>query len=114
MPRFRKGTTDHDNDGRMGGSMKGSTMAKAPAKKAPAKRATARKATKAPTPEAVAMATVPDPQTGMASARVDEAPSPKAVKASQKAALDAQFGDADEKAREAIQDATLSRAVRGW
>lgn len=23
MPRFRKGTTDHDNDGRMGGSMKG-------------------------------------------------------------------------------------------
>lgn len=28
MMRFRKGTTDHDGDGRMGGSMKGKTMAR--------------------------------------------------------------------------------------
>lgn len=35
MPRFRKGTTDHDSDGRMGGSLKGdNTMAKSAATKA--------------------------------------------------------------------------------
>jgi hypothetical protein len=38
-PRFSKGTTDHDNDGRMGGSLKGDgTMA---AKKKPAAKAAA-------------------------------------------------------------------------
>lgn len=44
MPRFSKGTMDHDGDGRRGGSMKGTgEMAKTPAKK-PAPR-------KAPAPE---------------------------------------------------------------
>jgi hypothetical protein len=34
MPRFSKGTTDHDGDGHMGGSRKGdATMAKKPARK---------------------------------------------------------------------------------
>lgn len=42
MTRFRKGTTDHDGDGRMGGSNPGGIMAKKAAKKAkdePAKEA---------------------------------------------------------------------------
>lgn len=44
--RFRKGTTDHDGDGKMGGSLKESTtMAKTtPAKKAPARKAAPKKA----------------------------------------------------------------------
>lgn len=37
MARFKKGTLDHDNDGRKGGSMKGKTMAKK--KKDPADQA---------------------------------------------------------------------------
>lgn len=40
MSRFSKGTTDHDNDGRMGGSRKGeSAMAKASSKKPAASKA---------------------------------------------------------------------------
>lgn len=41
MPRFSKGTTDHDKDGRMGGSLKGDgTMARKPAAKKGAKAVT--------------------------------------------------------------------------
>lgn len=39
MARFSKGTTDHDGDGRMGGSRKGTVMAKEPKKSAPKKAA---------------------------------------------------------------------------
>lgn len=52
--RFLKGTTDHDGDGRMGGSKKGKTMtkpkakAKAPARKAEPKPAISKAATEHP------------------------------------------------------------------
>lgn len=48
MARFRKGTTDHDGDGRMGGSMKETDMAK---KNTAAKKADEALATNAPKAE---------------------------------------------------------------
>ena len=50
--RFRKGTTDHDGDGKMGGSLKETVMVEAPKKapkKVPAKKKAA--AAKSPTPK---------------------------------------------------------------
>lgn len=44
MSRFRKGTTDHDGDGRMGGSLKENDMTKTPTKKPSAKPAEEKKA----------------------------------------------------------------------
>lgn len=49
MPRFLKGTTDHDGDGKMGGSLKETKMAQAP-KKTPAKKPAAKKAAPAGKP----------------------------------------------------------------
>lgn len=115
MPRFLKGTTDHDSDGRMGGSMKGdSTMAKAAKKPAKRKSAAAREQDAALKAEALGMATTVDPQSGMSVANADEVPTAKEVKAARKAATEEQFNAADEKAREAIEQATLSRTVRGF
>lgn len=85
MSRFRKGTTDHDGDGRMGGSRKENDMTKAPAKKAAAK---------------------PDPQSGM-----DPSGDPD------KAAVKKRFEKADnngEPTQAEIDEATLSRSIRGW
>jgi hypothetical protein len=79
MARFQKGTTDHDSDGRMGGSLKGDvTMTKAPTPKA--------KASTKPTP-------------------------------ADRAAVDAQFKEADAKgapSEDDIAHATARRAVTGF
>lgn len=85
----------------MGGSMKG-------------RRAAAREQREAEQAEAIAMTAAPDPQTGQVVTHPDDAPTPKEVQASKQAALEQQFADADAKAIEAVQDATLFRAVRGY
>lgn len=90
MPRFLKGTTDHDGDGNMGGSNpKESDMAtpKKPARK---------------------KASAHTPQTGME-------PGPDA-EAAKKAAKD-QFSAADAKGvpdEQALADLQVQRSVRGW
>lgn len=99
--RFRKGTTDHDGDGKMGGSMKETDMANAP-KKAAAKPAQSKTTTKATdTAESGHKA-----QNGM-----EPGLSPK----EQRAALNAQFEAADEKGQAAIIDETQAGlGVRGY
>lgn len=114
MARFTSGTTDHDGDGRMGGSRKkGTTMAKATKK-------TTTRAAKAEAADldaqAVEMATVPDPQSGGASI-MSEKPTKTQVRKARKSALEEQFAAADEKGdvtSEQVRDATLSRTVRGF
>jgi hypothetical protein len=87
MSRFSKGTTDHDGDGRMGGSRPGAThMAKGKTTRSPAAREQ------------------------KAAVRAQAAPSLPARKDAQAD----QFDAADDKAAEAVRDATLSRAVRGY
>jgi len=89
--RFRKGTTDHDSDGKMGGSLKETDMATA--KKTVRKKASAH-----------------TPQTGME-------PGPDA-EAAEKAVRD-QFDKADAKANpglgeQELADLQVQRSVRGW
>jgi hypothetical protein len=91
MARFLKGTTDHDRDGKMGGSMKENDMTTT--KKPVAKKASAH-----------------TPQTGME-------PGPDA-KAAKKAAKE-QFAEADAKIAldpeaQALADLQVQRSVRGW
>lgn len=87
MPRFSKGTTDHDNDGRMGGSMKGdATMAKA------------KKAKAAPKEPSM------DPQSGMAPGK-----DAKAAKAD----TEAMFAEADAKG-DPSEDERVGQQVRGY
>jgi hypothetical protein len=91
MARFSTGTTDHDGDGRMGGSRKGGDMAKTPAK--PRRSAARREQESAETAEAAIQPKV------------------------KKSALEEQFAAADEKGAaslENIQNATLSRVIRGY
>lgn len=98
MTRFSKGTTDHDGDGRMGGSRKGTNMAK----KSTTKRAAKLKG------EGM------DVQSGM-----DPGPDPKVQ---QKAAAD-KFAEADargqpetdeEKAAWEAEEARVGQQVRGY
>lgn len=98
MERFSKGTTDHDGDGRMGGSRKGRTMAKA-----------AKKPTKAIEEQRNVMATAPDPQSGMSQVKAE-----KPTASAAKKALEQQFAEADAKADPAVAEASLSRAIRGY
>lgn len=114
--RFRKGTTDHDGDGRMGGSNKENTMAKAPAKRTTRTKAAEDKAAlEAAKTDA---ATVMDPQTGMDVVHAEK-PTKAALEA-KKAETAEQFAEADEKGRagkatpDEIAEATLSRSIRGW
>lgn len=93
MARFRKGTTDHDGIGGMGGSMKGdTTMAKKKsAAKPAAKKASAHTA-----------------QTGM-----EPGTEPEVAK---KAVAD-KFAEADAKAdpdEQKLADLQVMRSVRGW
>jgi sRNA-binding protein len=121
MTRFLKGTTDHDSDGKMGGSLKETDMAKAP-KKTATKAAAKPAEDKAPTIKA-------DGQNQMSTAAAEQAeatqkaskstaesgmapgPSPK----EQRAAINEQFEAADEKGRAAIIDETQAGlGVRGY
>jgi hypothetical protein len=115
MTRFLKGTTDHDSDGKMGGSLKETDMAKTP-KKAAAKPTikadgqnqmnTAAAEQSEAVQEADAKGSKSAAQTGM-----EPGPSPK----EQRAKLNAQFEAADEKARQAIIDETQAGLqVRGY
>lgn len=119
MPRFRKGTTDHDDDGRMGGSMKGDkTMAKATTKKAAAKKAPAKRVTKAERvdleAERTAMATASDPQSGGAQVISDTKPSFAAVKKARKEAVEAQFAEADARGAPDLEAIRAQHQVRGF
>lgn len=98
MARFRKGTMDHDNDGRKGGSMKGDDMAKK------------RKANTDPVEEA---AKVPEPKKAVTTPG-DEAPEAKATLPERKAAAEELFAKADEAAAAEAAENRLSLAVRGF
>lgn len=66
--------------------------------------------------EQAALATAPDPQTGMARVN-DEQPTAKETIAKRKAAVDAQFAAADAKgapSSDEIAEAALGRAIRGY
>lgn len=112
MTRFKQGTLDHDGDGRMGGSMKGKVMA---GKKKTAPRQSAEEKARVEQEQA-ALATAPDPQTGMARVN-DEQPAAKEALAKRKEAIDAQFAAADAKGAptaDEVAEATLGRAIRGY
>lgn len=142
MPRFRKGTTDHDNDGRMGGSMKGDdAMVKvvgatkserkvvAAAKKAAAKPA-------ATSPRAARKEALAADQQRIEAARPEDKAPPKLsaeaadlehsigrhpggmepphTEESAKAALDAQFAAADGRGDPRFDEIQAGLAVRGY
>jgi hypothetical protein len=111
VSRFRKGTMDHDGDGRRGGSLKGDTnMAKAPAKKAATRKAAKAAEAKAAVEQTrTDMATAMDPQSGMDIVH-EEKPSINAAKK----AMEARFAEADAKADPAVEEARLSREIRGY
>lgn len=119
MARFSKGTTDHDGDGRMGGSRKGDTsMAKSPSKRTTTRTATRPTSAKAAEDRAAIeaartdMATAMDPQSGMDIVH-DEKPTIAAVKKQQREAAE-QFAEADAKGDPDVAEATLSRQIRGY
>jgi hypothetical protein len=99
VTRFRKGTLDHDGNGRRGGSMKGdSEMAKASTKKAAAKPRTAKKGM--------------DPQSGM-----EAGPDPRDARRK----ADAMFAEADAKgdakadpSPEELEALRVQHQVRGF
>lgn len=100
MTRFRKGTTDHDSDGKMGGSLKETDMAKKPTTKAA--KAEAVKAAQN------AAATAMDPQTGMDTVKAEKPT---------KAAIERQFKEADAKGdpeQAARDEAMLGLQIRGY
>lgn len=119
--RFSKGTTDHDGDGKMGGSLKETDMTKQPAK------ATAKKPAAKPNPETQpraarkdalveAQAQVseasPDPQSGMEpTSNTEEA---ERRVAEQFKAADAVGQPRTEKEQAAVDEATLNRQIRGY
>jgi 2-phospho-L-lactate guanylyltransferase (CobY/MobA/RfbA family) len=114
MPRFLKGTTDHDSDGKMGGSLKETKMV---TKKTAAKKAAAKPTIKADgqnqmnTAAAAQAEAVQEGSKATAESGQAPGPSPK----EQRAKLNEQFEKADEKARQAIIDETqVGLQVRGW
>jgi hypothetical protein len=111
MPRFLKGTTDHDSDGKMGGSLKETKMV---AKKTAAKKAPTIKADGQNQMNTAAAAQAEAVQEGSkATAESGQAPGPSPKE--QRAKLNEQFEKADEKARQAIIDETqVGLQVRGW
>jgi type II secretory pathway component HofQ len=110
MPRFLKGTTDHDSDGKMGGSLKETKMATT--KKAAAKKPAAKPAIKADGQNQMNTAAA-EQEGSKATAESGQAPGPSPKE--QRAKLNEQFEKADEKARQAIIDETqVGLQVRGW
>jgi hypothetical protein len=103
MPRFKKGTTDHDGDGKMGGSMKETDMAST---KKPASKAKDTEDTGAEDSPLVAME---------AKAREAAGDDPlKAVK-EQKAEFNRLFAKADAEAQAAIvEERQAGLQVRGY
>lgn len=109
MARFRKGTTDHDGDGKIGGSQKETPMAKTPVKRT-TKASEAKAALETAKIEA---ATTMDPQTGQDVVHAEK-PTTAAIEKA-KAETAKQFAKADEEGSPAaIAEATLSRSIRGW
>lgn len=100
MPRFSKGTLDHDFDGKMGGSLKENDMT-AP-KKAPAKKPAAKADEPAVEQTSEPVEAVPAETPGL---------SPK----EQRAKLNEQFAAADAKGQAAIIEETqVALGVRGY
>lgn len=117
MPRFLKGTTDHDQDGRPGGSNpKGLTMRKATTKKA--KMEATKEANAELDAVATAMAIAPNPQSGSVGIMdEDQKPSRTEVKKAQAAALEARFAEADGKGQPKsaeIEENRIRLAARGF
>lgn len=97
MARFRKGTNDHDGDGAKGGSLKaGSRFVKGTTDH----DNDGNRGGSLPKGDDMAKET-------------KKAPVKKAV-AARKAAVEEQFAEADAKADPAVEEATLSRQIRGW
>ena len=112
MSRFLKGTTDHDSDGKMGGSLKETDMAtkkKTAAKTEPTIKADGQNqmnSAAAEQSEAVQEGSKATAESGQA-----PGPSPK----EQRAKLNEQFEKADEKGKAAIIDETQAGlGVRGY
>lgn len=102
MARFLKGTTDHDSDGKMGGSRKETDMTASKTKAAPAVIKT--KDLPAVSPKA-------DSSAHKVQAGMEPGPSPK----EQRAKLNEQFEAADEKGKAAIIEETQAGlGVRGY
>lgn len=126
MARFRKGTTDHDSDGKMGGSLKGDdTMAKTPAKSTKRTTAARKTATKprvseekaAIEAERIARATTSDPRTGGVQIVSDEKPTAAEVRRARKEAVEAQFAAADAKgapSADELEEVRVQQQVRGF
>jgi hypothetical protein len=110
MSRFLKGTTDHDSDGKMGGSLKETDMANT-------KKAAAKPIIKADgqnqmnTAAAAQSEAVQDGSKSTAETGMEPGPTPK----EQRAKLNEQFEKADEKGKAAIIDETqVGLQVRGY
>jgi hypothetical protein len=104
MPRFSKGTTDHDDNGRMGGSRKGdSDMVKVKGATGDEKKVVnaAKKAARKPA-EAK-----PDTQSGMTGSE------PEAVEDAS-AEVEAQFAEADRIGDPRYDEIAAGLAVRGY
>lgn len=112
MARFSKGTTDHDGDGKMGGSLKETDMAKETTKKTAAKPTI--KADGQNQMNSAAAAQAEAVQEGSkATAESGQAPGPSPKE--QRAKLNRQFDEADEKGKAAIIDETqVGLQVRGY
>jgi hypothetical protein len=106
MTRFRKGTLDHDGNGKIGGSMKEADMTepKKTAKKAEAETP-ADAAVAARVAASKPKASAHTPQTGMESGPEVNAQQEEAAR---------MFADADEKERQGLVDLQVERQVRGW
>jgi len=108
--RFRKGTLDHDGDGRMGGSMKESDMDKPTEKNALKDTA---KAVEATTPKEAPKAKDKPSRTSAHTAK--SGMEPGAPPKERRAEINRQFDEADEKAKAAIIDETqIGLQVRGY
>lgn len=130
--RFRKGTTDHDNDGRMGGSMKEDDMVKVKGagpkdktvKKVAPKAAEPKVAAKAP--EKAEKPAEPKQPKGPTQAEIEAADleasigrhpggmEPPLSEAEAKARLEAEFAEADARGDPRWNELQAGLAVRGY
>jgi hypothetical protein len=107
MARFSKGTTDHDGDGKMGGSLKETDMAKKATK--PTIKADGQNQMNSAAPEQAEAVQ----EGSKATAESGQAPGPSPKE--QRAKLNRQFEEADEKGKAAIIDETqVGLQVRGY
>lgn len=132
MPRYRKGTTDHDNDGRMGGSMKEDDMVKVKGagpkdktvKKVAPKVAEPKVAAK--TPAKAEKPAEPKQPKGPTQAEIEAADleasvgrhpggmEPPLSEAEAKARLEAEFAEADARGDPRWNELQAGLAVRGY